>query len=78
MGATVVGCRENGAEDIVTHAVDGCLVPPRDIEALSAMLEDLVADPLRRQTLARAAAASVRRFSWRENAQAVIEAIQHA
>ena len=77
MGATVVGCRENGAADIITDGVDGCLVPPRNIDALSRVLEDLISDPRQRETLSRAAMVNVKRFSWAENARAVIEAAFH-
>ncbi|MEO1987400.1 MAG: glycosyltransferase [Martelella sp.] len=77
MGATVVGCFENGAADIITDGVDGCLVPPRNIDSLSRVLEDLITNPHRREALSGAAMQSVRRFSWSDNARAVIEAIQY-
>lgn len=77
MGATVMGCLENGAAGIITDGVDGCLVPPRNVEALSKVLEDLISDPGRRETLARAAMVNVKRFSWSENARAVIQASHH-
>lgn len=75
-GNAVVGCHDNGAADILTHGVDGCLVPPRDVPALAATLEKLIADPDRRQALARAALDSVRRFSWQANAQALLEELR--
>lgn len=78
MGATVIGCLENGAADIITDGVDGCLVPPRDVVALSKVIENLIINPYRRHTLARAAMESVLRFSWYENARAVIAAVQRS
>lgn len=77
MGTTVVGCLENGAADIIIDGVDGCLVPPRNPSALSKALEDLITDPLKRETLARAAMVSVQRFSWSDNARALIDAVQN-
>ena len=49
MGTVVVGCLENGASDIITGGVDGCLVPPRNVDALSRVLEDLITDPHHRE-----------------------------
>lgn len=75
MGTTVVGCLENGAADIISDGIDGCLVPPRNYHALSKVLEELIVDQDRRELLARAAMQRVRRFSWSDNARAVIEAV---
>ena len=73
MGATVVGCLENGAADIITDGVDGCLVPPRNIEVLSAVIEDLIVNSSKRRTLSEAARERVKSFSWSENVRALIE-----
>jgi glycosyltransferase involved in cell wall biosynthesis len=73
LGNAVVGCHGNGAADILIDGVDGCLVPPRNVPALAATLEKLIADPDQRRALARAALDSVCRFSWPENARALLE-----
>ncbi|WP_306253733.1 glycosyltransferase [Parvularcula sp. IMCC14364] len=72
MGNAVVGCLENGAADILTNGVDGCLVPPRDVSALSALLTKLMVDREMRLTLASAAIRNVKRFSWESNARAIL------
>ena len=71
----VVGCYGNGADDILTDRIDGRLVPPRDTSALSETLAELIGNEDGRTNLATAAKETVRRFSWRENARAVIEAL---
>lgn len=76
-GLAVIGCRENGAADILTDGYDGRLVPPRDVDALAKALEDLVESRKRREALGRVAKTSVLRFSWAENACAVIGALQY-
>lgn len=78
MGVVVVGCFENGAADILSDGVDGCLIPPRDVESLTSVLAGLIGDPIRRSALAREALKSVKRFSWASNARAVLEALKHA
>lgn len=78
MGLAVIGCLENGAADILTNNVDGCLVPPRDVAALSKVLEELILHPKRRQALALTAMETVQRFSWPTNARMMIEAISNA
>ncbi|MGP3933157.1 glycosyltransferase family 4 protein [Nonomuraea sp. KM88] len=45
-----------GPGDVLTHDVDGVLVPPRDIEALSAALRRVMSDPALRRRLGAAAA----------------------
>ena len=76
LGNAVVGCHDNGAADILTDGVDGCLVPPRNVPALAATLEKLIADPDQRRSLARAALDSVCRFSWPANARALLEELR--
>ena len=47
----VIAMDEAGPKDIVTHGVDGLLVPPRDVEALSAAMSSLMASPALRESL---------------------------
>ncbi len=44
-----------GPADIITHGQDGLLVPPEDVEALSAALEMLLGDTVRRRAMGLAA-----------------------
>jgi len=75
MGCAVIGCFENGAADILTDGTDGRLVPPRDVGRLAEVLGELATDAKQREALTTAAKENVKRFSWRANARAVIEAL---
>jgi D-inositol-3-phosphate glycosyltransferase len=49
----------------VVDGVTGIHVPPRDPERLAAVLRDLLADPLRRDSLGRAGLAQVvAKYTW--------------
>ena len=55
----VVGTATAGARELVTHGVDGLLVPPRDPVALATALESLARNPERTLALSGAARARV-------------------
>ena len=55
-GLAVVATDVGGNPQIVSHGVNGLLVPANDADALRAVLHDLVADPVRRASLGDAAA----------------------
>ncbi len=77
-GTTVVASDIAGYRDVVTHEVDGILVPVGDAQALAEALRELFYDSVRRRELARAAAETVQRFSWDRVAAAVLEAYAEA
>jgi glycosyltransferase involved in cell wall biosynthesis len=52
-----------GAADLVTHGVNGSLVPPEDMEALSAVMASLLENPAQRAAYAAAGRRHVRRFA---------------
>jgi len=52
-----------GAADLVTHGVNGSLVPPEDMEALSGAMAGLLESPARRAAYAAAGRRHVRRFA---------------
>ena len=58
-GLPVVGTAAGGVRELVTHGVDGLLVPPRDASALAGAIEGLARTPERALTLSRAARARV-------------------
>lgn len=57
----VVGTAAGGVRELVTHGVDGLLVPPRDPVALSGALEKIAQTPAKAITLAMAARSRVER-----------------
>lgn len=63
-GLPVIATPVGGVPEIVTHEVDGLLVPPGDVAALAAAIARLMRDPLLRERLGRAARETVAtRFS---------------
>jgi glycosyltransferase involved in cell wall biosynthesis len=54
-GLPVVATRVGGIPEVITDGRDGLLVEPRDPAALAAEMDTLLADPVRRATLGRAA-----------------------
>ncbi|HEV2108559.1 MAG TPA: glycosyltransferase [Thermomicrobiales bacterium] len=64
-GRPVIGSAVGGIPFTVEEGVTGCLVPPRDPEALAGCLQDLLRNPARRAWMGSAARARVeRRFTW--------------
>lgn len=71
-GAAVVASPRGAAPELITHGVDGLLVPPEDTQALAAALRGLIRDPARRAALGAAAQASAQaRPTWDDCAEAV-------
>jgi glycosyltransferase involved in cell wall biosynthesis len=63
-GLPVIATPVGGVPEIVTHEVDGLLVPPGDVEALAAAVARLMSEPQLRERLGRAARETVAtRFS---------------
>jgi len=54
-GLPVVACSNSGVTEVVQHESNGLLVPPEDVEALTAALRSLLADAAYRQRLGDAA-----------------------
>lgn len=52
-----------GPRDIITHSVDGILIPPSDINAFANAIRQLISNPSRRATMSMAARASAKRFT---------------
>lgn len=68
----VVGCFRNGAEDIIDDGVDGCLVPPGDVEALSRTLERLLGSPELCIQIGVSARRKAEQFSWDANVRELL------
>ena len=69
----IIGCRTQGAEDIVRHEVDGLLVEPRDAGSLAEALDRLLDDELFSRTLGTAAAQRAAEFTWERNASRYLD-----
>jgi len=68
-GRAVVAADVGGLRDAIDNGVDGVLVPPRDVAALRAALEQLLGDPELRARLGAAARAKAER-EWSREAMA--------
>ena len=77
-GTPVVASDIAGYIDVVTHDVDGVLVPRGDATALAEELRALALDPSRRARLAAGAADSADAYAWPQVAAQVIDAYQDA
>lgn len=74
-GRPVIGCWRNGAQDIVTHGVDGLLVEPQDIASLSSALIQLLSNPEECSRMGRNARTTSERFTWNANAQQISQVL---
>lgn len=77
-GTPVIGTNHGGIPEIVTHDVDGLLVPPRDSIALADAVERLWRDSSLRERLATAGRQRARDFTVSEVAPRFLEIYQEA
>jgi glycosyltransferase involved in cell wall biosynthesis len=70
-GLPVVASRVGGIPAVVQDGETGLLVPPDDVTALAAALDDLVGDPDRRERMCRAARQRAAGYSWPDLARRV-------
>lgn len=68
-GTALVATSRGGPADLVTDGVDGILVDPEDVAALSGALERLLADPALRSRLAIAGTSTVHGYAWKRTAR---------
>jgi glycosyltransferase involved in cell wall biosynthesis len=61
-GRAVIGTDHGGHPDVITHGVNGLLVPPGDPLALAKAMQSLLDDPAQRERLGMAARTVGRRF----------------
>jgi starch synthase len=74
-GTPVLTTPCGGGPECITDAVDGWLVPPRDIDALVDRLREAAADRERLFAMGQAARARAERWSWREAGDAFVRAL---
>jgi glycosyltransferase involved in cell wall biosynthesis len=73
-GLAIVAADAGGPSEILNHGRTGVLFPARDVEALSAALGWMIANPLERQRIAIAGAREVRdRWLWKQKVPAMLE-----
>jgi phosphatidylinositol alpha-mannosyltransferase len=77
-GTPVVASDIAGYRDVVSHGVDGVLVPPGDAQTLAETLRDLYEDPARRAAMARATVDKVQQFAWPRVADRVLGTYERA
>jgi phosphatidylinositol alpha-mannosyltransferase len=77
-GTPVIASDIAGYRDVVTHGVDGLLVPRGDATALAETLRGLAVDPDAAPALGAAAGASAERYAWPQVAAQVEEAYEDA
>jgi glycosyltransferase involved in cell wall biosynthesis len=65
----VVACRGEGVEDFVIHGESGYLVPPRDPEALAAVIDAALADEGVRRRVGAAGRNAAAQLTWERNAR---------
>ena len=62
-GLAVIASGEGGPTEVVTHEVDGLLVPPRDQRALQAAMRRVAGNSVLRRRLGPAAQRAAQRFT---------------
>lgn len=76
MGKPAIGCKGQGAEDIIRNGDDGLLVPPKDPASLAKALKRLIQDPEFAVRLGENAKLRARQFTWKRNVEAYLEVYQ--
>jgi glycosyltransferase involved in cell wall biosynthesis len=77
MAKPIVASRLGQIGDVIEDGVSGLLVPPGDVDALVAALARLSADADLRDRLGRGAREAVlRSYTWRRNAERVVESLR--
>ena len=71
-GSPVIASEVGGLPEIVSDGIDGLLVPPGNVQALTAAMSRLLGDPALRQAMAEAGQVSARRYT----ASVVVEELE--
>jgi phosphatidylinositol alpha-mannosyltransferase len=71
-GMPIVASNIEGFALVITHGVEGVLVPPKNAEALSAALVDLLQDEPRRRRMGEEGRQRAQQYDWRRVAQRVL------
>ncbi|MEQ9544774.1 MAG: glycosyltransferase [Marinobacter sp.] len=68
----VIGCYENGAEDIFEHGKQGFLINPKDVDGLAASLEVLISDENLRNKMGVEGRRLAENYTWENNARNIL------
>lgn len=71
-GKPVIASNIEGYAAVVTHGVEGLLVPPKDAAALLTALQDLAVDPGLRERMGERGRGKAQEFGWERVAQRVL------
>jgi teichuronic acid biosynthesis glycosyltransferase TuaC len=77
-GKPVIGCRGQGAEDIIRHEKEGLLIQPHDVDALTSAMGRLLKDPGYACSLGRAAVKRAREFTWERTSAEYLDVYHEA
>lgn len=66
MGKPIIGCREQGIEEIIDHNINGYLIDPKNQDDLTSILKYIIENQ-RKDVGAAAEKLVVNTFSWKEN-----------
>jgi glycosyltransferase involved in cell wall biosynthesis len=72
-GKPVIGCRGQGAEDIIRPEIDGMLVQPKSVEGLEGALKHLLENPDCARKLGNSGKSRTQEFTWERNAAQYLE-----
>ncbi len=73
LGKPIVASNIDGYASVVTHGVEGLLVPPKDEKALAQALISLMADESLRQQIGARGRLTAERYNWKHIAQRVLD-----
>ncbi len=73
VGTAVIASNIDGYNSVITHNLDGMLVPPRDTESLARTLVSLLRDESLRQRISAEAINTAQQYSWEKIAQRVYD-----
>lgn len=76
-GVPVIGCLNNGPEDIFQSGEEGFLIPPHNITELEHNLESLMCDASLRATMGAKGKVLAAKFTWDANVKRIVSLFDH-
>jgi glycosyltransferase involved in cell wall biosynthesis len=72
-GTPVIACLDQGPADFIADGVSGFLVPYGDVDALTAVLSTVLADPVAATAVGEAGRSVAASFTWERNARCMLD-----